>query len=953
MSIGHSPKSNPVPPHSPGSSSIPTLKTLRSLLPFGPSKSNASPPSSKSRFSAFDGVRRSIQRERPLSNDLAARNQTSLHIQRPDLNVSSPIISIGPSPQIRTEDVDEEPLSAPRKRSISLSGLRPSESVNTLVPPPESSPEADSLVSSPIPSPGPATPEMSLPSLPPPTDLSTIIEADTSGISKHLPSPSPSPGPNLSRENSVEFDLPISSSELRNEVLEAMRNSESAGSGQPSRTSWLGPKPGRLSLESDGTRQSPTLGVGFLAARSHQHLLSRMCQSNKLGRAPSPLSRLFQPAPQRKAGIHSEPRTPPASPSPTHKFYSREDISRRGYSRRGGPDSTQGYGTAPPSPIPPSSPTRSVSKDDSVPRPRRTSAGATRLPRPGGVVADGTETRSEILSTTARPASSMSRILSSQRILRTPTFNQSPRDDSDASTVSHDFDLRRSSLDTPRNGRLGRAAVTERRISPSTDLSSRPASRVSQSFRRSGTANWASSTPRRRSASVDHDHTAPDVLGTTTTPLAHQGRFTSRPTHEWLGSRVTNMSKATSLVDGDAKTTPSRSRLEQREMNMSARLEASESRFSSVRSASEHSMSYFGLARRGTSASESGRQSVSTTAEHSPIGESPTFTLSSSGYLRDREAYRSTSVSTAPTSISSYASQDRDYKDREISQYRSELALTKERHATESSALLSALADSQRVTRVLRDENDILRSKLAGAEVEISRLARLTEMKELEKTRFEDGNRWRFATVERENEKLRREVEDLKTLVLDLEQAMTIRRARPSLSEHGDSLLDEPSGDDENDEQTAKLRFPSGPVDYSPRQTTMAIPNGGISSPRRYSATSSIFPIVPANMSMLLDDDDAGDDILGDHSSSSFSEGFHLSASERTPAPRSAHRSMLSVNSFRSTISAAPSANSSFTENIPGSPASLMLSPEHELHLKDMESLHLSFGDDLAEQEVD
>ena len=42
-----------------------------------------------------------------------------------------------------------------------------------------------------------------------------------------------------------------------------------------------------------------------------------------------------------------------------------------------------------------------------------------------------------------------------------------------------------------------------------------------------------------------------------------------------------------------------------------------------------------------------------------------------------------------------------------------------EKHALETGALLSALADSQRTTRVLRDENEDLRERVASIEGEL------------------------------------------------------------------------------------------------------------------------------------------------------------------------------------------------------------------------------------------
>ncbi|PFH45720.1 hypothetical protein AMATHDRAFT_43987, partial [Amanita thiersii Skay4041] len=130
---------------------------------------------------------------------------------------------------------------------------------------------------------------------------------------------------------------------------------------------------------------------------------------------------------------------------------------------------------------------------------------------------------------------------------------------------------------------------------------------------------------------------------------------------------------------------------------------------------------------------------------------SPTFTTSTSG-SRDRESRDTarSAGSTAPTSVSSspyaYLSREREGRnregdsgsrdrlpDRDRERDRDEVRELKEKHATETGALLGALSDSQRTTRMLREENGDLRERLE-----------------------------RFADVEVENEELRKEVRGLR-----------------------------------------------------------------------------------------------------------------------------------------------------------------------------------------------
>jgi hypothetical protein len=419
----------------------------------------------------------------------------------------------------------------------------------------------------------------------------------------------------------------------------------------------------------------------------------------------------------------------------------------------------------------------------------------------------------------------------------------------------------------------------------------------------------------------------------------------------------------------------------------------SQNRFATIRSASEYNPSpgralsrmafseAGGSGRRGSgsfsayggSASAHGGSAYGHAAG---LMESPTFTVSSSS----RETPKS-SVSTAPTSVAEsfgYLGRDRD---------REELRELRERHGTEMGALLSALSDSQRTVRMLREENAQLRERLD-----------------------------RFGEVGRENEDLRRTCEALEGECLGLrrEYAEIQRELRavrapssltPSWSQgsasnglrtpmvkpgNGSPLAVDTTPQflrqqhqQEDDEGFNNTIIIHDSIDDDPDFNLLttdpdtARPSNGVepsssttpSLRRRLSDTSSIFPVPPANMTMLLHEDgtqnvETGD---GNNDNSQFHFSFpsqSASASKPIPTPqstshshsRSLSRSPPSITyrnfagpghyankSITSTTSISPTtANFSMAT---GSPGSLFLRPEHELLLGDMESLDLGAND--------
>ena len=200
-------------------------------------------------------------------------------------------------------------------------------------------------------------------------------------------------------------------------------------------------------------------------------------------------------------------------------------------------------------------------------------------------------------------------------------------------------------------------------------------------------------------------------------------------------------------------------------------------RFASLRSASEynppthsraHSRMAFSEVGGFTASGHAGRRGSGSFSAYGGGGggdgysatglmESPTFTVSSSSRCRDRDTPKS-STSTIPTSVSEsfgYFGRDADRtererdRDRDRDRDRAEIRELKERHGTEMAALLSALSDSQRTARVLREENFDLREKvdrLSGVHQENDRLRKACDGLESECT----GLRRDYSALQRE-----------------------------------------------------------------------------------------------------------------------------------------------------------------------------------------------------------
>ncbi|KIL61701.1 hypothetical protein M378DRAFT_166672 [Amanita muscaria Koide BX008] len=280
----------------------------------------------------------------------------------------------------------------------------------------------------------------------------------------------------------------------------------------------------------------------------------------------------------------------------------------------------------------------------------------------------------------------------------------------------------------------------------------------------------------------------------------------------------------------------------------------------------------------------------------SHLMHSPTLTTSTSAGSREgkeRDLHTSRSSSTAPTSVSTpslvYL---RDQRDRD------EIQEMKERHATETGALLSALSDSQRTTRILREENHELRERLA-----------------------------RLGDLEAVNEDLRIQMRSLKREAGELKLKLQVLGAsRPGPSSR--SGLSTPIPD------VVLPPPPEVPEPETPKHHR-----------RCPSDTSSIFPVLPSNMTMLMHEEDH----MHDQLSNGDEQGDQTStvAARNGSRPVSFRVSAADGNMGRTGMMVNSGSISPTTANfsmVTGSPGSLFLRPEHEVHLGDLDTFSLDLG---------
>ncbi len=464
-------------------------------------------------------------------------------------------------------------------------------------------------------------------------------------------------------------------------------------------------------------------------------------------------------------------------------------------------------------------------------------------------------------------------------------------------------------------------------------------------------------------------------------------------------------------------------------------------RFASLRASSEYNRSHSRMAFSdvggpvGPTLSRRGSESISAYGgggNACGLMESPTFSYSGSSGSRgerDRDTPRSTTTSsTALTSLSESfgyfgrekeREKDRD-RDREREREWEDIRELKEKHSTEVAALLSALSDSQRTVRMLREENSGLRERLDRVLGEVNNIRENEELK-----RAYEGLQLEFEGLRRECGRLKRRLSiSVRAPAAapvpvpagiapswsgsSASASSGLRTPRPVNSsplatdvtsrfyhqdEYNDTVVIHDSIDDDEHEPFRRRRaFLDTDVDVDDdkavddnedsgtRSPLNVIPPTSESTPlihRRLSNSSSIFPVPPPNMTMLLDVDDDDEGALppvANSNSNRSSAHYRLSlpmiespraSSMAIPIPKpkksylqSGSPPPMTFKNFTGSVvsehntsgmSVSPTtADFSIVTGCSGggggsssSPRSLFLRPEHELLLGDMESLDL------------
>lgn len=343
-------------------------------------------------------------------------------------------------------------------------------------------------------------------------------------------------------------------------------------------------------------------------------------------------------------------------------------------------------------------------------------------------------------------------------------------------------------------------------------------------------------------------------------------------TTEWLGPRTAKAFAAAGLLDYDPNS--------------------SGSRFGSVRSLGDRDQRALAPSRIAISEAGSWR-SVSRAMTHSEATghDSASTSTGARGTTRSAE-------STAPTSISLSRPQSRTPSPQHKN-YQAALQALQGKHATETGTLLAALADAQHNTQSLRAENAKLTERIEDLEAELvdaraqlrahHQYASATAGAQRPLSSSHLQPRGVFGRMERQ---------------ASADATATTRRRPIPIPAHahaqGSRVVDLKRLEDADDEYAT----------YHQQGGRLA----AVSASRRGSGTESVFAVPPPNMSMLLQEQPAG--------------------------------SRRSVGSISMTTASAPT-------DAPGSPRSLFLRPEHEMHLGDMGSLDMRFTEDEADDTID
>jgi hypothetical protein len=362
---------------------------------------------------------------------------------------------------------------------------------------------------------------------------------------------------------------------------------------------------------------------------------------------------------------------------------------------------------------------------------------------------------------------------------------------------------------------------------------------------------------------------------------------------EWLGPRTAKAFAAAGLLDRDVSNNASR--------------------FGSARSLGDRDQRMLAPSRLAVSEAgsvSSSWRSVSRAMTHSEATAHDSASTSTGAPRTTRSA-----ESTAPTSISLSGPQSRTPSPQHKN-YQVALQAMQEKHTTETGTLLAALADAQQNSQSLRAENAKLVGRIEHLEAELddARVQLLAHqhassaavaMPPPTSNHVYPFTRAVFSRMERQAS-------------ADAVAITTSSKRRPPLP-----LSIPNSGHPQgfNSRAMDTKRLGDSVEGNATFQMGVGVGIGGghltataPSQRESWAETESLFAVPPSNMSMLLQEQPAG--------------------------------SRRSASSMSVTTASAPT-------DAPGSPRSLFLRPEHELHLGDLGSLDMRFTEDEAEAEAD
>ncbi|OJT14558.1 hypothetical protein TRAPUB_8891 [Trametes pubescens] len=884
------------------------FRSFRNFLSFGGGRHSSNPNVSalpKGPFTGLGPVRRSVNVERRVSSpQLNSRRSEddyvlSIDLPRPGGDRSTH------TPRSQKSDPGLEPPRTPLSQMSQSSR--------------SDSPNSDTLAS-------PTAPALAA------TELSTILESETSGISKHLPSldtsqashgadseresehasPSgflppelyhlrPPPHDTRHRSRSPSNDtspLDLSTSKLTSEVMAAMSASPGkqdwfSGIVVDDTTSESAASRGRTPEFSDMSFNLNTLDPDLAALLSpHRANDTEPALLVAIDAIPPPAS--SSPPPQssppsprtslEKPTVTPARRLPPASLSAAPRRPANTTLPRIVRSASDRPAFPIAGKTGLPSPISrtPSgraashSPERpssmgSVTSTQSHHHPQRTGSIDVRRPSPGSA-SGSMDNRKSAISRLMTPARSSALSPSSSASGSRPPLSRF-----NSAQGSSVWDAESVSPSSRAPSSVGTAPSRLQEHRPSLDVD-RPRS-------------MGTRTRKRSSSVIEHRVTASPSYMTPPVPRAT----------DWLGPRTQKAFAAAGLLDFEKDSPASVSRPGSRFGTTRSSVERERARYTPSRTA---------FSEAGSSSSW-GARSLSRATGYAEMTGGP----SRESMSTPRTTF--SSASTAPTSISASSSVQQHIQ--------TELQLLQDRHALESGALLNALADSQRTTKLLREENAQLRERLQFLEDKLAdaedRMQQLQYAQPPPPPAISSRSAYgrRFASP-----------------------ALSENRTLPTHSRHGSFLRAQP--DTRNDLSSPE---PSSHSPETPEDHTEAFPRV---HRKRTSVASSVFAAVPNNMSMIMQEEGTTSDSIGGlsmHSSPPGSPTMVLGRVQPPPIdmkphahPRPGHALSKSVSSSAGNISPTTANFSMLT----GSPGSLNLRPEHERHLGDMPSLDLTDG---------